>query len=131
MLIRSATSILVAVLLAASVSSQAGSYSQPVKPFVSDSCSWFPDGNWADCCYEHDKEYWIGGANSVRKAADKRLKQCVREKNKGWKGRWLSNAMYMGVRLGGVHWLPLPFRWGFGNKWPKKQPEKPTRQTNK
>ncbi|MGE3465611.1 MAG: hypothetical protein AB7J13_01655 [Pyrinomonadaceae bacterium] len=94
-----------------------------LKPFVTDNCSFFPDGNYADCCVAHDKQYWAGGSNAERKEADKRLKQCVRARNKGWKGKLLSNAMYLGVRIGGVHWLPTPFRWGFGNKWPKKGPE--------
>jgi hypothetical protein len=24
--------------------------------------------------------------------------------------------MWLGVRIGGVSWLPTPFRWGFGQK---------------
>lgn len=111
--------------LSASVSAQSKPQTEGLKPFVSDKCSWFPDGNYGDCCFAHDKEYWLGGLKSERKAADLRLKECVRARNSGWKGKFLSKAMYLGVRIGGMHWLPLPFRWGFGNNWPRKAPEKP------
>ena len=90
------------------------------KEFKSDNCSWFPDGNYADCCVEHDKDYYFGGSLSERRAADKRLRSCVLSKGKGWKRQVLANMMYYGVRIGAVSWLPTPFRWGFGNKWPRK-----------
>ena|SRR5688572_19576764 len=93
--------------------------------FKSDNCTWFPDGNYADCCVEHDKDYFFGGSLKERKASDKRLKECVKSKGKGWKRKFLARAVYLGVRVGGIHFLPTPFRWGFGNKWPRKEPEKP------
>lgn len=122
---RSLILLLSLVVLSGSVFAQSESNYAGMKPFISDKCSWFPDGNYGDCCVAHDKEYWLGGTSSERKAADLRLKQCVRERNGGWKGKLLSKAMYLGVRIGGAHWLPLPFRWGFGNNWPRKAPEKP------
>jgi len=88
--------------------------------FKSDNCTLFPDGDYADCCEEHDKDYYFGGTNAERKASDARLKQCVASKGKGWKRRLLAKSVYLGVRLGGVQWLPTPFRWGFGNKRPHK-----------
>lgn len=91
--------------------------------YTSDKCSMFPDGNYADCCVAHDAEYFFGGSLKERKASDKRLRECVRSKNPGWKGKLLANAMYLGVRIGAVSFLPTPFRWGFGNKWPRKRPE--------
>lgn len=93
--------------------------------FRSDNCTWFPDGNYADCCVEHDKDYYFGGSLKERKASDKKLRECVRSKGKGWKRNFLANGMYIVVRLGGVSFLPTPFRWGFGNKWPRKGTDKP------
>ncbi len=88
--------------------------------FKTDGCSWFPDGNYRDCCVEHDKSYYFGGPLKERKKADKILYDCVKSK----KGKIFASAMWIGVRIGGVSFLPTPFRWGFGNKWPAKEPEK-------
>lgn len=84
--------------------------------FVSDGCSLFPDGDYRNCCVEHDKAYYFGGTKAERKAADKELKACVRAKGH----KYLAPMMYLGVRIGGVAWLPTPFRWGFGKKSVKK-----------
>jgi hypothetical protein len=51
-----------------------------------------------------------------RKASDKRLRDCVWAKGHNY----ISPLMYFGVSIGGVSWLPTPFRWGFGQKKPKK-----------
>ena len=93
--------------------------------FKSDNCTAFPDGNYADCCVEHDKDYYFGGSLKERRASDNKLRECVASKGKGWKRKFLASAMWVGVRIGGVSFLPTPFRWGFGNKWPRKEPEKP------
>lgn len=90
--------------------------------FKSDNCTLFPDGNYAVCCVEHDEDYYFGGSLKERAASDKRLKECVMSKGKGWRRKVLSNMIWMGVRVGGVSFLPTPFRWGFGNKWPRKEP---------
>ena len=84
--------------------------------FVSDGCSFFPDGNYRACCVEHDKTYYFGGTKQERKDADRLLRDCVRAKGH----RFLAPAMYLGVRIGGVAFLPTPFRWGFGKKKPQK-----------
>jgi len=116
--------VLVAIL--SSFATGQGSPAREMPPdFKSDNCTAFPDGNYADCCVEHDKDYYFGGSFEERRASDKRLRECVASKGKGWKRKLLANAMYIGVRFGGVHFLPTPFRWGFGNKWPRKEPEKP------
>jgi hypothetical protein len=78
--------------------------------FVGDGCTFFPDGDYADCCLAHDHDYYYGGTKAERKASDKRLRQCVR--NKGHK--YISRLMYLGVRIGGGAWLKAPFSWGFG-----------------
>ena len=80
--------------------------------FKSDGCSLFPDCNYRDCCIEHDRLYYFGGTKEERKAADRQLRACVRAKGH----RYLAPLMYLGVRIGGVAWLPTPFRWGFGKK---------------
>ncbi|MDP2644282.1 MAG: hypothetical protein Q8P24_05035 [Desulfobacterales bacterium] len=87
----------------------------PLKPFVSDGCSWWPDWDYSDCCYNHDKDYWRGGTPGERKASDVRLMQCV-----SGKGHTIMPLiMYTGVRIAGHGWLPTPFRWGFGRSWPQ------------
>lgn len=88
--------------------------------FRSDNCTLFPNGNYADCCVEHDKDYYFGGSLKERRASDKRLRDCVKSKGKGWKRNFLANVMYIGVRIGGVSFLPTRFRWGFGAPWPRK-----------
>lgn len=91
----------------------------PPLPFVSDGCSCWPDGDWVECCVRHDLAYWVGGTREQRKAADLDLKHCVAEE----RGHpFMGYAMYLGVRPGGVWWLPTPFRWGFGWDYPKHGP---------
>ena len=85
--------------------------------FVRDGCSLFPDGDYADCCQAHDRDYYRGGTKAERKASDKRLEQCVRAKGH----KFLSKMIYLGVRIGGVPWLPTSFRWGFGRDLKKKE----------
>jgi len=125
------SAIFVAFLSTAVLSQTAPERVMP-SDFRSDRCSLFPDGDYGDCCVEHDKDYYFGGTSAERKASDKRLKACVMSKGKSWKRKWLANAMYLGVRIGGVSWLPTPFRWGFGNKWPQSRPkETATRPTGR
>ncbi len=88
--------------------------------YVSDNCTAFPDGNYGDCCVAHDKDYFFGGTKAERKASDQRLKECVVSKGNGWKRRMLGNAIYLGVRVGGVGFLKAPFSWGFGKRYKKK-----------
>ena len=81
--------------------------------FKSDGCSMFPDGNYYSCCYLHDVLYWPGGTADAREGADKALRACV-ETVTG--NHALAEAMYAGVRVGGVPELPTHYRWGYG--WP-------------
>lgn len=83
--------------------------------FKSDGCSLFPDCDYRDCCVEHDKAYYNGGSWKERWRADRRLFKCVANK-KGWWHKPLAPLMWLGVRIGGVPFLPTPFRWGFGRK---------------
>ena len=95
----------------------------PEKPFASDGCSCWPDWDYYDCCYNHDKDYWWGGTPQERKESDLRLMKCISEKGH----TILPIFMYIGVRINGHGWLPTPFRWGFGRPWPQgyySEPEK-------
>jgi len=87
--------------------------------FKSDGCSLFPDGNYRECCVVHDKAYFVGGSLKERREADKDLYKCVRGKGGG---KMLASVIYLGVRFGGVSFLRTPFRWGFGHKYPRKEP---------
>lgn len=87
----------------------------PKQQFKSDGCSCWPDQNYSECCYKHDKIYWSGGSPEERKKADLNLKKCVEKK--GHKNTAI--IMYWGSRIFGHGWLPTPFRWGFGYPWPE------------
>ncbi len=90
----------------------------PPHTFESDGCSCWPDGDWLECCVKHDLVYWQGGTREERKDADRELGQCVTEKGHPIVGQ----VMFLGVRMGGVWWLPTPFRWGFGWDYPDSGP---------
>lgn len=83
--------------------------------FKSDGCSLFPDGGYRDCCVAHDNTYYFGGSWTERWQADKKLFKCVAGK-KGFQHKIIASVMWLGVRAGGVSWLPTRFRWGFGRK---------------
>ena len=90
----------------------------PPREFKSDGCSCWPDSEWLECCVAHDLDYWMGGTAEERKESDIRLRECVTGKGHPTMGK----VMYPGVRLGGVYWLPTPFRWGFGWDYPQSGP---------
>ncbi|MGB0721009.1 MAG: FAD-binding oxidoreductase [Gammaproteobacteria bacterium] len=89
-----------------------------LKPFTTDGCSVFPDGDledntkWMECCMRHDFAYWKGGTFDDRERADEGLKQCVSDLGE----ENLSIVMHLGVRLGGSPFYPTGYRWGYG--WP-------------
>ena len=99
------------VVLTAGIFPQTGQTRTMPSDFRSDGCTLFPDCNYRECCVEHDKDYYFGGTEKERRASDRRLYRCVKQKNK-----FVAGLMYLGVRVGGVSWLPTPFRWGFGLK---------------
>ncbi|MGI8670008.1 MAG: hypothetical protein ACR2J3_09225 [Aridibacter sp.] len=83
--------------------------------YQSDGCTFFPDGNYRDCCVAHDKDYYKGGSWKERRASDKHLYSCVRNK-KGWKNKFAAPVIWVGVRAFGASFLPTTFRWGFGKE---------------
>lgn len=65
---------------------------------------------WEGCCVRHDIRYWAGGTAKERAEADRMLRDAVRDGGHpviAW-------AMWIAVRLGGVPWLPISWRWGYG-----------------
>lgn len=87
--------------------------------FKSDGCSLFPDGDYRNCCIEHDKAYFFGGSWRERRRADNKLYKCVAD-IKGFQHKIIAPVMWIGVRVGGVPFLPTPFRWCFGRKKPPR-----------
>jgi len=85
----------------------------PPRPFTTDACTWWPDGDWSACCIEHDMAYWCGGTTEARRAADTALRACIGRDH----GATLSTLTYLGVRVGGAAWMPVPWRWGYGWEW--------------
>jgi hypothetical protein len=83
--------------------------------FVSDGCTWFPDGNYYDCCFAHDREYFAGGSWKERWRSDKKLFQCVAAKTKFY-NKLVAPVMWLGVRTFGAAWLNTKASWGFGKK---------------
>lgn len=81
----------------------------------SDGCTWFPDGNYRDCCVVHDREYFFGGNWKDRWRSDKKLFQCVWAKPKFY-NRLVAPVMWLGVRTFGVPWLNTKASWGFGER---------------
>ncbi len=86
----------------------------PPKRFTTDSCTLWPNGDWGQCCVDHDVEYWCGGTAAQRAAADRRLGECVAASGNPIMG----GAMHIGTRLGGWAILPTWWRWGYGWYWP-------------
>jgi hypothetical protein len=60
----------------------------------------------------------MGGNWEERLDADIDLFRCVYKST----GFGMAILMFIGVRIGGTPFLPTPWRWGFGHKWPKYKP---------
>jgi len=102
-----------------------------LKPFTTDGCSSFPDGNiamqslWANCCIRHDLAYWKGGTSEQRIEADNDLKACVSQVGEPE----IASIMLAGVRVGGSPFFPTAYRWGYG--WPFLRGYKPLSEEEK
>lgn len=96
-----------------------------IRPFTTDGCSggmrwlWNKlfDRNppWNGACIVHDKSYWRGGTAEDRRWADTELLIAVTQK--GYPT--IAVAMWIAVRIGGHPMLPLPWRWGYGWRYPR------------
>lgn len=81
--------------------------------FVYDGCSRFPDGDYGECCLQHDQPYFFGGSWQERLAADNELFSCIKNQWK-WYHQVLAPTMWVWVRIGGAPIWPTSYRWGFG-----------------
>ena len=92
------------------------------KLFTSDYCSAVAERDHAECCVRHDWAYWQGGTRTQRREADRAFRACLKQTvSKRDRIRWL------GVRLFGAGWIPMPWRWGYGWKWPRWKAPDPDR----
>lgn len=83
-----------------------------------DYCSFWPDGKYGSCCKQHDIDYTAGGNWRDRRAADKKLRDCIAKKQ----GRLMAWTMWIGVRC--VGWMPHHFKrkklnWNLKEEDPK------------
>jgi len=97
------------------------SMGEEIKPFTTDGCSSFPDGNmkqqslWVNCCIRHDLAYWKGGTLEDKQQADKALESCVTKVGEPK----IAAIMLAGVKVGGSAFLPTSYRWGYGWSYPR------------
>jgi len=68
------------------------------KPFKSSGCNVVPEGNWGECCIDHDKRYREGGWFLARLRADWELFKCVW----GNKNPFAAMLYFIGVRCFGM-----------------------------
>lgn len=95
----------------------------------SDGCTLIPDGHLRSCCVSHDRDYYWGGTYEERRESDRRLYYCI-VKKRGFQHKIFAPFIWLGVRIGGLPFLPTKFRWGFGRKAKgysdePRNPEKP------
>jgi hypothetical protein len=86
----------------------------PQRPFTTDGCTCWPDGDVPDCCVMHDIAYWCGGPPELRAWVDRDFDRCVTDRGSGAQGSWMRAAS----RLTGHPWWPAPWRWGYGHSFP-------------
>lgn len=96
-----------------------------MNPFASDGCTLSPDFDFYLAGVQHDLEYWIGGTDAERLAADKAFRLNIKDGVIGrvrevGGGHWMWNVVawcyWIAVRIGGQAWMKTPWRWGFGHK---------------
>ena len=98
-----------------SIPGQAQAIVLPNYIFTTDGCSRWFDKSWVSCCVVHDIIYWCGGSDEDRKEADQIIMECANKK-----ASLMGEIIYPVVRIGGLPWLPTPWRWGYGWKeWPR------------
>lgn len=75
-------------------------------PFKSNGCSglFIPEGNWGECCSDHDAAYRRGGWAIARLKADFALFKCIASN----KNLFAATLYFIGVRFASM-WF---FQWG-------------------
>lgn len=87
----------------------------PPHAFTTDGCSAWPESRVQSCCLEHDVAYWCGVGS--RREIDQIFRRCViKHSSKAY-----ANVAYAGVRFGGGRFMPFPWRFGYGHRWPFKK----------
>lgn len=85
------------------------------EPSDSDGCTFWPDGNYRDCCLDHDESYASGGSWRERLRADWKLAKCVHKKGGSKRCRACqtvtASLMFGGVRVFGS------FMWQWHHVW--------------
>ena len=85
-------------------------------PADSDGCTLWPDGDWLDCCHDHDESYNAGGLWWERLVADWNLAKCVDSKGKA-RGKCracrtvMGGLMFAGTRVLGIGLWPYHHIW--------------------
>lgn len=74
--------------------------------FVSNGCTGTPEGNWGECCIEHDRAYRTGGWFLARLKGDTELSLCILKNH----NPFAALVYFVGVRLGGM------FAFNYGKK---------------
>ena len=74
------------------------------KPFQSSGCNLIPEGNWGECCVDHDKRYREGGWFLARLRADWELMLCMFQNG----NPFIAILAFIGERVLGM-WY---FQWG-------------------
>lgn len=88
-----------------------------VRPFVTDGCTYWPEGTraepnlWHHCCVDHDLALWAGGTPAERLATDLRLRDCVAATGQPEQ----AEIMYLGARIGARYPFKNGMQWG--NAW--------------
>jgi hypothetical protein len=100
-----------------------GKIELPAQAFTTDGCSAWPESRGQSCCLAHDVAYWCGAGN--RRAIDQAFRSCLRNESSAA----YATLAYAGVRLGGGRFLPFPWRFGYGHRWPHRKPS-PERMEN-
>jgi hypothetical protein len=93
----------------------------PPNGFSTDGCSMWPDGDYRECCIEHDMQYWCGGPTQRRGPADEQLRECVAARS----NKIHAFVVYTGTRLGGGRLMPFSWRWGYGYPYPYSPTDDP------
>lgn len=67
---------------------------------MSEGCSLFPNGEWAECCVQHDLAWTIGEPTFLQ--SNRELKTCISHYDE-----WYAVGAFAGVSIAYPYWLYL------------------------
>ena len=89
--------------------------------FISDGCSglFFTKVNWENGkgCLTHDYAYWKGGTFTMKRNADNDLYNHIISLGHS---KIYAFIIWFAVTIGGLPFIPTPWRWGYGYPYPQK-----------